>query len=98
MGPLGFLTGVVLGSAASIALVLAMVAVIFTLSSGEQTAIGAEYPSLLATAGRFAVLAGIAGAAFVGLQRQRPWRWYAQAIMWLTLVMLGWYYWPQGNA
>jgi len=98
MGPLGFLTGVVLGSAASIALVLAMVVVIFALSSGTQAAIGAEYPSLLATAGLFTVLAGIAGAAFAGLQRQKPWRWHAQAIMWLTLVMLGWHYWPQGNA
>lgn len=98
MGPLGFLTGVVLGSAASIALVLAMVVVIFALSSGSQSAIGAEYPRLLATAGLFAVLAGIAGAAFAGLQRRLPWRWYAQVAMWLALAMLGWYYWPQGNA
>ena len=97
MGPLGFLTGVVLGSAASIALVLAMVVVIFALSSGSQAAIGAEYPRLLATAGLFAILAAIAGAAFAGLQQQKPWRWYAQAIMWLTLAMIGWYYWPQGN-
>ena len=97
MGPLGFLTGVVLGSAVSIALVLAMVVVIFALSSGAGPAIGAEYPTLLATAGLFAVLAGIAGAAFAGLQRRRPWRWYAQAAMWLALVLMGWYYWPQGG-
>ena len=94
MGPLGFLTGVVLGSAASIALVLAMVVVIFALFSGSRVALGAEYPTLLATAGLFAVLAAIAGAAFAGLQRQRPWRWHAQAAMWLALAMLCWYYWP----
>lgn len=98
MGPLGFLTGVVLGSAASIALVLAMVVVIFALFSGSRAALGEEYPKLLATAGFFAVLAAIAGAAFAGLQRQRPWRWYAQAAMWLALAMLCWYYWPQGSA
>ena len=98
MGPLGFLTGVVLGSAASIALVLVMVVVIFALSSGSQAAIGAEYPSLLAAAALFAGLAGIAAAAFAGLQRVRSWRWYAQAAMWLALAMLGWHYWPQGNA
>ena len=40
MGPLGFLTGVVLGSAASIAVVLAMVVVIFALTVGGQPAIG----------------------------------------------------------
>jgi hypothetical protein len=95
MGPLGFLTGVVLGSAVSIALVLAMVVVIFAVSSGAEPAIGAEYPRLLVTAGLFAVLAGIAGAAFAGLQRRLPWRWYAQAAMWLALAGLGWYYWPQ---
>jgi len=97
MGPLGFLTGVVLGSAVSIALVLTMVVVIFALSAGAQPVIGAEYPTLLVTAGLFASLAGIAGAAFAGLQRRRPWRWYAQAAMWLALAGLGWYYWPESG-
>jgi hypothetical protein len=94
MGPLGFLTGVVLGSAASIALVLVMVVVIFALSTGAQAAIGREYPELLATAGAFALLAALSAAAFVGLQRERPWRWLAQAAMWLALAGIGWYYWP----
>jgi hypothetical protein len=40
------------------------------------------------------VLAGIAAAAFSGLQRGRPWRWYAQAALWLALGLTGWYYWP----
>ena len=48
MRPLGFLTGVVLGSAASIALVLLMVAVVFAFSAGGQPPVGAEYPGLLA--------------------------------------------------
>ena len=94
MGPLGFLTGVVLGSAASIALVLVMVVVIFALSAGAQAAIGREYPELLATAGLFALLAALSAAAFVGLQRERPWRWLAQAAMWLALAGIAWYYWP----
>jgi hypothetical protein len=94
--PLGFLTGVVLGSAASIALVLLMVAVVFAFATGRQPAIGAEYPVLLASAGLFAVLAAAAGTAFVGLQRERPWRWLAQAAMWLVLAAIAWYYWPAG--
>jgi len=96
MGPLGFLTGIVLGSAVSIALVLAMVVVIFALSPGSGPEIVTEYPRLLVTAGLFALLAALAGAAFAGLQRQRPWRWYAQATMWLALALLCWYYWPEG--
>jgi hypothetical protein len=97
MRPLGFLTGVVLGSAASIALVLLMVALVFAFAAGRQPAIGAEYPGLLASAGLFAVLAAAAGAAFVGLQRERPWRWLAQAAMWLVLAAIAWFYWPAGS-
>ncbi len=97
MRPLGFLTGVVLGSSASIALVLVMVVVIFAFSAGGQPAIGREYPGLLASAGLFGVLAAAACAAFVGLQRERRWRWAAQAGMWLVLAAIAWYYWPAGT-
>jgi hypothetical protein len=96
MRPLGFLTGVVLGSAASIALVLVMVVVIFAFSARGQPAVGQEYPGLLASACLFGVLAAAAGAAFVGLQRERRWRWAAQAGMWLVLAAIAWYYWPAG--
>jgi len=94
MGPLGFLTGVVLGSAASIALVLVIVVVIFALTVGNEAAVGREYPQLLATAALFALLAAVSGAAFVGLQRERRWRWIAQAAMWMALAGIAWYYWP----
>ena len=94
MGPLGFLTGVVLGSAASIALVLVMVVVIFALSAAPEAVLGREYPELLATAGLFALLALVSAAAFVGVPRERPWRWLAQAAMWLALAGIAWHYWP----
>lgn len=94
MTPLGFLTGVVLGSAASIAVVLAMVVVVFAFSASGRPVLAHEYPALLIAMGLFALLAATAGAAFVGLQRERPWRWAAQAAMWLALAAIGWYYWP----
>lgn len=97
MRPLGFLTGVVLGSSASIALVLVMVVVIFAFSAGGQPAVGREYPGLLASAGLFGILAATAGAAFVGLQRERRWRWAAQGGMWFVLAAIAWYYWPAGK-
>jgi hypothetical protein len=98
MRPLGFLTGVVLGSAASVALVLLMVVLVFALSRGGEAAVRAEFPGLLAAAGLFAVLAAAAASAFVGLQRRRPWRWTAQAAMWLALAAIAFYYWPAGFA
>ena len=94
MKPLGFLTGVVLGSAASIALVLVMVVVIFAVTASQQPSVSREYPGLLVAAGLFAVLAAAAGAAFVGQQRERHWRWIAQAAMWLTVAAIAWHYWP----
>jgi hypothetical protein len=94
MRPLGFLTGVVLGSAASIALVLAMVVLVFAFARGGEPAVRAEFPGLLAAAGMFAVLAVAAASAFVGLVRRRPWRWVAQAAMWLALAGIAFYYWP----
>jgi hypothetical protein len=94
MRPLGFLTGIVLGSAASIALVLLMVVVVFAFHAAGDPAIGAEFPRLLAAVGLFAVLAGVAGAAFAGLQLERPWRHAAQAAMWLLLAAIARYYWP----
>jgi hypothetical protein len=97
MGPLGFLTGVVLGSAAAISLVLLMVVLTLALSGGQAPEIGREYPALVAAAGLFAALAAIAGAAFVGVQRARPWRWAAQAAMWLLLAAIALYFWPAGG-
>ncbi len=94
MGPLGFLTGIVMGSAASIALVLAMVVVIFAFSAGGQPAISREYPELMASAGLFAVLAAVAAVAFIGLQRGSRWRWPAQGTLWFALGLVGWHYWP----
>ena len=98
MRPLGFLTGVVLGSAASIALVLLMVVLVFVLAEGAESAVGDEFPGLLASAGLFGVLAAAAAAAFAGLQRERPWRWAAQALMWILLAVITWFYWPAGGA
>jgi hypothetical protein len=97
MRPLGFLTGIVLGSAASIALVLLMVVLTLALAATRQPAASHEYPGLLASAALFGILASLAGAAFVGLQRERRWRWIAQAAMWLWLAGITWYFWPAGN-
>ena len=96
MRPLGFLTGVVLGSAASISLVLLMVVAVFAFSAGGAPEITDEYPSLLKAAGLFAALAAAAGGAFIGEQRERPWRFTAQGAMWLLLAAIAWHYWPAG--
>lgn len=94
MGPLGFLTGIVLGSAASIAAVLVMVMVIFLAVSADHPALLDEYRPLLRAVLLFGVLAAVAGAAFIGLQKRRSWRWAAQGLMWAMLAGIAWSYWP----
>lgn len=95
MGPLGFLTGIVLGSAVSIAGVLAMVGVIFLVASSDHPALLEEYQPLVRAAAYFAVLAVVSGAAFYGLQKRTAWRWAAQTAMWTVLALIGWAYWPE---
>jgi hypothetical protein len=97
MRPLGFLTGVVLGSAASIALVLLMVVAVFVFAPAAAPTLAREYPGLLGAAVLFAALAATAAAAFLGEQRERPWRWVAQAAMWAVLAGIAWHYWPEGG-
>jgi hypothetical protein len=97
LGPLGFLTGVVLGSAASISGVLAMVLIVFLAVSSDHPALVEEYAPLLRAIVLFGILAAVSGAAFVGLQKNRPWRWAAQGAMWAALAAITWSYWP-GNA
>jgi hypothetical protein len=85
----------VLGSAVSISGVLAMVLVVFLVASSDHPALLEEYAPLVKAIGLFAVLAAVAGTAFYGLQRQRSWRWLAQAAMWATLAGISWSYWPE---
>jgi hypothetical protein len=94
MGPLGFLTGVVLGSAVAIAGVLAMVLVVFLAVSSDHPALLEEYAPLLRGIVLFGILAAVGGTAFVGLQKNRAWRWAAQGLMWATLAAIAWSYWP----
>ncbi len=95
MSPLAVLTGIILGSAVTIAVGLAMVLVVFLLLAGEQPRLAAEYPSLLAGCGAFFVLAFLAAWAFLTTLRGRRSLWLAQAATWLALAAIGRYYWPK---
>jgi hypothetical protein len=88
----------VLGSAASISGVLAMVLVVFLVVSSDHPALLEEYAPLVRAIVLFGILAAVAGVAFVGLQKNRSWRWPAQAAMWATLAAIAWSYWPTAAA
>jgi hypothetical protein len=95
MSPLAVLTAIILGSAVTITIGLAMVIVVFLTMGGEYPALAREYPSLLKSFLLFLILALISGYAFIGTLRRRRWLWLAQAGTWLTIAALAAHYWPK---
>lgn len=95
MSPLTVLTGIVMGSAVTIALGLGMVLVVFLILSGSHPRLAAEFGSLIRSFGLFFALALLASYAFIGQVRVRSWRWLAQGSTWLMVVLIAWYYWPR---
>ncbi|CAN5322294.1 hypothetical protein BH24PSE2_BH24PSE2_00970 [soil metagenome] len=94
MSPLVFLTGILLGSAASIALGLLVVTFIFLLFAGEYPRLANELRPLIVSVVLFGSMTVLCGLGFIGVVRRRRWRWFAQAAMWGGLLFVGWYYWP----
>jgi hypothetical protein len=86
--PLTVLTGIVLGSSAATTFGLAATLVVFLALSGEYPQFRDELPLLALYLAVFVGLTAVAAASFVGLVRARPWRRWAQAGLWLGIVLL----------
>ena len=95
MSPLAVLTGIILGSAVTIAIGLALVIVVFLSVSGDYPSLAREYGQLLQSFLLFLGLGFVSGYAFIGTLRRRRWLWVAQGGTWLTIAALGFYYWPR---
>jgi hypothetical protein len=86
--PLTVLTGIVLGSAAATTFGLAATMVVFAVLANEHPQFRAELPQLAAYLAAFMGLTALAALGFIGLARQRPWRGWAQAALWVALAAL----------
>ena len=95
MSPLAVLTGIVMGSAVTITLGLAMVLAVFLILAGDYPRPALELRRLVESLALFLVLATVSGSAFWAVLFRRQWLWYAQAGMWLAVLGLGLYYWPK---
>jgi uncharacterized membrane protein len=91
--PLTVLTGIILGSSAATTFGLAATLVVFIVLSNEHPQFRAELPMLALYMGIFVALTALAGASFIGLARQRPWRRWAQGALWAALGLLAVLYW-----
>jgi len=93
MRPLTVLTGIVLGSSAATTFGLAATLVVFVLLGDEHPQFRSELPLLAVYVAIFTGLTALAGASFIGLAKQRPWRGWAQAALWAALCLLAAVYW-----
>ena len=94
MRPLTVITGILLGSCLSIAFSLAAVLLIFTILGDEYPRLSREFGPLLASLSIFTVLTAITAVSFYALVHNHSARWYAQGLMWASLVATGAWYWP----
>ena len=97
MRPLTVLTGIVLGSAAATTFGLGATLVVFLVLSCETPQFRDELPLLAGYLAIFVGLTAVAMVSFIGQARQRPWRRWAQAALWLGLAGLAaLYFWTRG--
>ena len=94
MYPLTVLLGIVLGSVFSIALGLAVVALVFWLLKSDYPRLETEFLPLLGSVAIFWGLTIAAAASFYGELKRRSWRALAQLALGAAIVGIGWYYWP----
>jgi O-antigen/teichoic acid export membrane protein len=95
MSPLAVLTGIVMGSAITMTVGLAMVLIVFVVLAGEHPRLGAEAYRLLASFGLFLSLALVSSAAFWAVLRRRRWMWAAQVATWVAVAAIARFYWPK---
>lgn len=94
MQPLTIITGIVLGSAASISLGLAVVMLIFLVLGDDYPRLAAEFDPLVGSLGLFLAMTAVSAASFYAQLKRLWWRWPAQALMWADVLFTGWFYWP----
>ena len=88
MKPLTVLTGIILGSAASIFLGLAVVLLLFAIVGDGDPRVESQFKPLIQSTLVFMALTGVGAWSFLGLVKDRPWRWWAQLALWSVLLLV----------
>lgn len=94
MRPLHAITGIVLGSCLSISISLAAVLLIFLILGDDYPRLGHEFRGLVTSFSIFFIMTAISALSFYSLVKDLHYRRPAQALMWLGLAGVGWFYWP----
>lgn len=94
MRPLTVITGILLGSCASIAISLAMVVIVFLVLGDEYPRLQHEFRPLLISMFIFLGMTVLTTGSFYSLVRMLRWRLWSQLFMWLGLSATIWYFLP----
>jgi hypothetical protein len=94
MRPLTVITGILLGSCASIAISLAMVVIVFLVLGDEYPRLQHEFRPLLISMFIFLGMTVLTAGSFYSLVRMLRWRLWSQLLMWLGLSATIWYFLP----
>lgn len=97
MRPLTIITGILLGSAFSIALGLSVVMLIFLIIGDENPSVYGEFKPLAVTTAMFTFLTAVSALSFVALLKNHRFWWCGQLAMWLSVFLIGRYFWPTGG-
>ena len=94
MQPLTIITGILLGTSASIAAGLSVVLLMFYLLLDDHPRLASELPMLVESTVIFLGMTAICAVSFVSLVRMHRWRWLAQIGMWGGLAFIVYDYLP----
>lgn len=94
MHPFTAVLGFLAGSLVSLAFGLGVVLLVFWVLQNDDPRFAAELPEVARAFVMFFVLAVFAALGFLGTVRERRWRYTPLALMWVGLLLVGWYYWP----
>lgn len=95
MKPFAVLNAIIFGSAAAITFGLTGVLIVFLLLKGQHPEMNSELGTLLRGEAAFVVLLAVSGFSLFATLKQRGWRHYAQAGMWLATAAIALLYWPK---
>ncbi len=94
MRPLAAITLILLGSSFAITFSLAAVFLVVLILGDDYPRVQAEFDALKDSLLLFLGMTLVSAASFYTLVRKHPLRTWAQGLMWLGLIAIGWYYWP----
>jgi uncharacterized membrane protein len=94
MRPLTVVTLIILGSSFAIMVSLSAVIIVVLVLGDEYPRLQREFDPLLGSLVLFIGMTAISAASFYSLLKIHVVRYWLQLGMWISLFMIGWYYWP----